>query len=213
MQKAPRKQPVQSRSQATYDAITEATIQVLLKDGWASLTTTRVAERAGVSVGTLYQYFPNKRALVEVVRARYFELMSETMGRAIADSEGHDIRQVLHGALGALVAGKRDNLDLSKALAAAPSDATHADFASEIVDRFAGVLVPILALHAADLPRTVIEERAGATVAAVEGLLSYAVKNRPDWLAQTWFTETLGGIVCEALSGVIDRPADRGPSA
>jgi AcrR family transcriptional regulator len=56
----PRKSPVQARSAASVDAILEATIQVLLHAGKERLTTTRVASRAGVSVGTLYQYFPNK---------------------------------------------------------------------------------------------------------------------------------------------------------
>ena len=61
----PRKSPVQARSAASVDAILEATIQVLLDDGKERLTTTRVALRAGVSVGTLYQYFPNKSALLQ----------------------------------------------------------------------------------------------------------------------------------------------------
>jgi len=50
-------------------AISEATIQVLLSDGVERLTTTRVAERAGVSVGTLYQYYPNKQSLLFAVLA------------------------------------------------------------------------------------------------------------------------------------------------
>ncbi|ABE33346.1 bacterial regulatory s, tetR family protein [Paraburkholderia xenovorans LB400] len=62
-----RKQPQQARSQATVDAIFDATIQVLLADGLQRLTTIRVAERAGVSVGTLYQYFPQKQALLFAV--------------------------------------------------------------------------------------------------------------------------------------------------
>ena len=77
--KTQRKQPVQSRSQVTCDALIEATIQVLLRQGASRLTTTRVAERAGVSVGTLYQYYPNKRSLIEAVRARYFAFMSCTV--------------------------------------------------------------------------------------------------------------------------------------
>ena len=52
-----RKRPRQARSAVTVDAIFEATIQVLLADGIHRLTTTRVAQRAGVSVGTMYQYF------------------------------------------------------------------------------------------------------------------------------------------------------------
>jgi hypothetical protein len=56
----PRKTPVQARSGVSVEAILNATIQVLIKVGKGRLTTTRVAARAGVSVGTLYQYFPNK---------------------------------------------------------------------------------------------------------------------------------------------------------
>src|ERR1700691_3739481 len=63
----PRKTPVQARSAVTVEAIAEATIQVLLAVGMDRLTTTRVAERAGVSVGTLYQYYPNKQALLHSV--------------------------------------------------------------------------------------------------------------------------------------------------
>src|SRR5215468_8747419 len=63
----PRKAPVQARSVVTVEAISEATIQVLLSHGTDRLTTTRVAERAGVSVGTLYQYYPNKQSLLFTV--------------------------------------------------------------------------------------------------------------------------------------------------
>ncbi|MGY4397372.1 AcrR family transcriptional regulator [Sphingomonas sp. UYAg733] len=75
----PRKTPIQTRSEATVEAIYEATIQVLLADGLARLTTTRVAERAGVSVGTLYQYFPNKEALLFAILLRHFEEMAEAI--------------------------------------------------------------------------------------------------------------------------------------
>ncbi len=66
-----RKTPQQSRSVATVEAIYDATIQVLLKNGPDGLTTVHVALRAGVSVGTLYQYFPNKQALLFAVLERH----------------------------------------------------------------------------------------------------------------------------------------------
>lgn len=69
----PRKTPTQARSEATVDVIFKATIQVLLAEGGARLTTTRVAERAGVSVGTLYQYFPHKQALLYAVVQQHME--------------------------------------------------------------------------------------------------------------------------------------------
>jgi AcrR family transcriptional regulator len=67
MDVAPRKTPRQTRAKATVDAIVEATTQVLLKEGYDKFTTARAAERAGVSVGSLYQYFPNKAALAYAV--------------------------------------------------------------------------------------------------------------------------------------------------
>jgi AcrR family transcriptional regulator len=59
-----RKQPQQARSSDLVAAILEAAIQVLAKEGAARFTTARVAEKAGVSVGSLYQYFPNKAAIL-----------------------------------------------------------------------------------------------------------------------------------------------------
>ena len=67
----PRKRPRQDRSKATVDAILAATAQVLVKDGYDRTSTNRVAERAGVSVGSVYQYFPNKEALVGELVDRY----------------------------------------------------------------------------------------------------------------------------------------------
>ncbi|MCT9075106.1 TetR/AcrR family transcriptional regulator [Streptomyces fulvoviolaceus] len=63
----PRKRPRQERSRDTYDAIVEAAAQLFQRDGYARATTNRIAERAGVSIGTLYQYFPNKDALLYAI--------------------------------------------------------------------------------------------------------------------------------------------------
>lgn len=68
-----RKQPQQARSQATTDALLDAAAHILGQRGWHGLTTNVVAEAAGVSIGSLYQYFPNKLALVEAVRQRHFD--------------------------------------------------------------------------------------------------------------------------------------------
>jgi len=75
----PRKSPVQARSAASVDAILAATIQVLLQVGKERLTTTKVARRAGVSVGTLYQYFPNKSALLKAALKRHLDEVTEAI--------------------------------------------------------------------------------------------------------------------------------------
>jgi len=70
----PRKLPKQARSEATVEAVVEAAAQVFELHGYAAGTTNRIAERAGVSIGSLYQYFPNKDAiLVALVRRHLAE--------------------------------------------------------------------------------------------------------------------------------------------
>jgi AcrR family transcriptional regulator len=71
----PRKQPRQKRSQETVDAILAATAQVLVRHGYEGANTNRIAEAAGVSVGSLYQYFPSKESLVTALIERHMEAM------------------------------------------------------------------------------------------------------------------------------------------
>ncbi|MGY8709545.1 TetR/AcrR family transcriptional regulator [Bradyrhizobium sp. 18BD] len=73
----PRKNASQERSRATVDALVEATARILVHDGFEKTSTNRIAEVAGVSVGSLYQYFPSKEALVAAVIDRHNE---EIMG-------------------------------------------------------------------------------------------------------------------------------------
>ena len=60
----PRKRPRQAQAQATVAAIVDACAQLLASGGYDALTTNAISERAGVSVGTLYEYFPNREAIV-----------------------------------------------------------------------------------------------------------------------------------------------------
>ena len=62
-----RRTPKQERARATVDAILEATAQLLVAEGTGRVSTNRIAKRAGVSVGTLYQYFPDKNAIIRAV--------------------------------------------------------------------------------------------------------------------------------------------------
>ena len=72
----PRKRPTQARSKATVDTILEATTRILKKQGFDALSTNAVAAQAGVSIGSLYQYFPNKEALVRALIDRHMEEMN-----------------------------------------------------------------------------------------------------------------------------------------
>jgi AcrR family transcriptional regulator len=78
----PRREPTQTRAKAAMEAILDATAGQLIERGYDALTTTNVATAAGVSVGALYQYFPNKAALVMAVARRHSERMLELVQRA-----------------------------------------------------------------------------------------------------------------------------------
>ncbi|HCH6767173.1 TPA: TetR family transcriptional regulator [Serratia marcescens] len=82
-----RKQPQQARSAELVSAILTAAIQVLAQEGAARFTTARVAERAGVSVGSLYQYFPNKAAILFRLQSDEWRQTTDMLGRILADRE------------------------------------------------------------------------------------------------------------------------------
>ena len=81
----PRKQPRQRRSKATVEAILEATARVLVEEGLDRASTNRIAEIAGVSIGSLYQYFPSKDALVMALLERHCERMLGLLLRSSVD--------------------------------------------------------------------------------------------------------------------------------
>ena len=112
----PRKQPVQARSETTVLAIHEASIQVLLSVGYRKLTTTRVAERAGVSVGTLYQYFPNRQALIRAVLERYLMEMSASIQADCQALRGRSLDEIATGMVDAMIAAKWRRLEVSRAM-------------------------------------------------------------------------------------------------
>ncbi|MCZ8252147.1 MAG: TetR/AcrR family transcriptional regulator [Hylemonella sp.] len=119
---SPRKKPVQSRSTHTVEAIFDATIQVLLAVGVEGLTTTRVAERAGVSVGTLYQYFPHKQALLAAVLERHLLGVVEAAEQACRANRGRTVLEISAALVEAFVRAKFSDADASRALyAVAPA--------------------------------------------------------------------------------------------
>ena len=112
----PRKTPVQARSAVTVEAISEATVQVLLSHGVDRLTTTRVAARAGVSVGTLYQYFPNKDALLFAVLESHLDKVAAVLTNACEQSHGLPLAAMVKAVVEPFVDTKMARTDVSLAL-------------------------------------------------------------------------------------------------
>jgi AcrR family transcriptional regulator len=141
----PRKSPVQARSAASVDAIIEATIQVLLKVGKERLTTTRVAERAGVSVGTLYQYFPNKSALLRAVLRRHFDQVLAAVEQACREQHGHTVEQMATALISAFLEAKMREPQTSVALYSVSADVDGAKIVKQMVARSNQAIVAMLA--------------------------------------------------------------------
>jgi AcrR family transcriptional regulator len=102
---APRKLPKQARSETTVQAIVEAAAQVFERHGYAAGTTNRIAERAGVSIGSLYQYFPNKDAiLLALVQRHLAEATAALQPHLERLNDGAAFDDVLVGIVHAMVA-------------------------------------------------------------------------------------------------------------
>ena len=87
----PRKSATQKRSQATVQALLDATARVLTREGYDRASTNRIAATAGVSVGSLYQYFPNKEALVAALVARHNREMLDLLREALKEVASLDL--------------------------------------------------------------------------------------------------------------------------
>jgi AcrR family transcriptional regulator len=141
----PRKSPVQARSAASVNAILEATIQVLLRVGKERLTTTRVALRAGVSVGTLYQYFPNKSALLQAVVKRHLGEITEAVERVCDEQKGTTLSQMATALINAFFAAKMKNPKTSVALYFVASDVDGAKIVQQMGARTNKAIIEMLA--------------------------------------------------------------------
>lgn len=141
----PRKQPRQARSQVTVDILFEATIQVLLSDGPQRLTTTRVANRAGVSVGTLYQYYPNKQALLYAVLQRNLTRVGATVEAAARSTHHAPLSEMVAVVVEAFVRAKTERVDEARALYGVASELDSVELVKAVGRRSRAAISAMLA--------------------------------------------------------------------
>jgi AcrR family transcriptional regulator len=175
----PRKRPVQGRSHDTVTAILGATIRVLSEDG-ERLTTTRVAEVAGVSVGTLYQYFPNREALITGVLADHLEAAVTAVEQAADAARELPLAEAAERVVRAFLALKAERAETSRLLNRVfgvgmlddrPVVKAAGERAQRVVARLLGEAT------GADETR-----RAGVVCAALEGVVRAAILDDPERL-------------------------------
>jgi AcrR family transcriptional regulator len=113
----PRKYATQDRSRATVDALIEATARILVREGFDKASTNRIAEKAGVSVGSLYQYFPGKEALVAAVMQRHDQELMEVVRGALAGVAALPMEQAVRTLVAAAIKAHRVDPKLHRVLA------------------------------------------------------------------------------------------------
>ena len=171
----PRKTPLQARSTVTVEAIYEATFQVLLAVGPDGLTTTRVAERAGVSVGTLYQYFPNKQSLLLSALEKHLDRVVSAVELACRRNHGRQVSTMIESVVEAFVDAKMERSDISMALYATAVGVQERALVNKVGKRartaMASMLATVPNTKFADLPFTslmLFSAMGGATRAVLE---------------------------------------------
>ncbi len=114
----PLKEPQQARSRETFEAILGAAVQVFERRGYAGATTNRIAELAGVSIGSLYQYFPNKDAILVALSERHVQKGSEHLAPLVAAFAANPppVREGLELLVGAMVELHADSPRLHRVL-------------------------------------------------------------------------------------------------
>ncbi|MEW5740778.1 MAG: TetR/AcrR family transcriptional regulator [Myxococcota bacterium] len=146
-----RKAPKQERSRAMVDALLDATTRILLKDGWDGLSTNKVAAMAGVSVGSLYQYFPSKEALVHEVLQRWGLRLMEDMQQLAVDLADASVAEGIPILVKVALDISRVDVKLHRALLEQVPKVGALDALEQLNRRLADLLAVWLERHADDL--------------------------------------------------------------
>ena len=177
---SPRKSPRQQRSRATVEAILEAATDILIRQGAGRLTTNRIAERAGVNIASLYQYFPGKHAILAELRRRHGAERRAAIRDVLIERRGDSLESTLQALVSMGVAAHAVNPALQRIFSQELPPLRYADISAKDA--------PLFAEFRALLTRsaTGIRDRDLAmwiVATAADAVIHRAVVERPDDLA------------------------------
>lgn len=195
---SPRNQPTQRRSKDTVDAILTATERLLVDEGFAACTTNRVAAVAGVSIGSLYQYYPNKDALLVAVMERHQVRLREHLTARLATLGEADlptaVRAMVHGMLeGELLQPKLHRVILEEV----PRVALRR--MHEVHGEYEPLIIAWLEANRVRLGLDSPAVAAYVLIGAVEGVLNRVILERPTWLEAGLLADHLTRLVLNYL--------------
>jgi AcrR family transcriptional regulator len=147
----PRKIPRQARSLATVEVILDAAALLLVDEGYDQATTNRIAERAGVSIGSLYQYFPNREAVVAAVAHRLKANIRKPLSLFLTENHERDLRSKISFGLRRSIAGHASALPLFRILLEVTSRPVATEWPVEALREKQTILRNLLDAHAGEL--------------------------------------------------------------
>lgn len=170
----PRKSPSQPRSERTVEAIVEAAARILETEGLGGFNTNAVADKAGVSVGSLYQYFPNKDALIAALSARERSLLGVEIAAAVRQTAGLGLTAALRRLARAAIHRQLARPDLARVLDF-EEQRLLLDEADRVLTRdIAGHMTAVLSVHRTEIRVSDLEEAAFDLIAMTRALIDSA---------------------------------------
>jgi AcrR family transcriptional regulator len=176
---APRKTPKQDRSRFMVTSILDATARVLVEVGFSRTSTNLVAERAGVSIGSLYQYFPSREALVAGVGRRHAEEKRSALEALLRSDADCDLQADIAKIVAAIALVQAVDPGLSYALVREVPKLGDLDWREEVAERSLALAAYFLAKHSNELRHGINREAAAFILAkSVEGVMTALIHTK-----------------------------------
>jgi AcrR family transcriptional regulator len=179
----PRKQATQERSRATVEALVEATARLLVRDGFDRASTNRIAEQAGVSVGSLYQYYPGKEALVAAVVDRHNRQLMAVARAALAEVPALPLEKAVRRLVAMAVEAHRIDPRLHRVLAEQLPRTGRLEKIATFNREYLGLFRDFLESHRDELRAVDLDLASFVCVTSIEALTHTAVLHRSEMLS------------------------------
>lgn len=177
-----RRQPRQRRAVQTVEAILDAVIRILKREGVDAVTTNHIAEMAGVSIGSVYQYFPDKQAIFVALHDRHVEQVGRLLERTLVEHASSSLEALVRALIEAMIEAHAADPELHELLF---SEVPHGATGSrELESRLRGVLRLVVTSRAHELGRSrELERTLFVLTQMVDALAHGAVLHRPSKLS------------------------------
>jgi AcrR family transcriptional regulator len=179
----PRKHAAQERSRATVDALVEATARILVREGFDRASTNRIAEKAGVSIGSLYQYFPTKEALVAAVVDRHNAELMQVARATLAEVLALPLEQAVRRLVTIAIDAHRIDPRLHRVLAEQIPRTGRLETVAAFNREYHSLFKAYLENHKDELRSVDLDLAAYVCVTSIEALTHTAVLHRSEMLS------------------------------